>query len=164
MLVTASFSAAAQTETRSIQFAANKCSIAIPAVMDTMPADKILIKYNKQPDAKSRYYANADYSFSMVMDEIAAEITEDMLEPLKPQLLQQLGKQNFSENKMITVSGHKLIVVAYNAAVPGGQLFNRRIFFVADKKLYSVAFNTTITDLPKRKGQIESSIHSLRIR
>ncbi len=158
------FTAAAQKDLKAVSFAAHKFSISIPAVMDTMPADKIMLKYNKKPDAKSQYYANADYSFSIVMDEIAADITEDMLEPLKPQLLQQLGKQKLTENRSLNINGHKLIAVAFSSEVPGNKIFNRRIFFVAGKKLFSIAYNTTEADLAKRKAVIESSIRSLQIK
>lgn len=154
----------AQKDMKTISPAGNKFSFSIPVIMDTMPADKILIKYNKKPDAKSWYYANTDYSFSIVMDEVAADITEDMLEPLKPQLLAQLGKQKFTENRIITVNGHQLIAVAFDSGVPGGKIFNRRIYFVAGSKLFSIAYNTTETDLQTRKTQINNSISSLRIK
>jgi hypothetical protein len=48
--------------------------------------------------------------------------------------------------------------------VPGNKIFNRRIYFVAGKKLFSVAYNTTETDLQKRKVEIESSIRSVKIK
>lgn len=139
-------------------------TMSIPAAMDTMPADKILVKYNKKPDTKSAYYANADFSFSIVIDEVAQDITEDMLLPLKPQLLTQLGNQKFTEDKILTISNHKVIAVSFNSEVPGNKIFNRRIFFVANKKLFSVAYNTTEADLKNRKAQIESSIRSLLIK
>lgn len=153
-----------QQDTKTVALPGKNFYISLPALMDTMPADKILVKYNKQPGGKSAYYANPDFSFSVVMDEVAAAVTADMLEPLKPQLLAPLGKQQFSENKLITVNGHKLIVVAYNSVVTGGTIFNRRIFFVAGDKLFSIAYNSTTADLQKRKTQIESSIRSLQIK
>jgi hypothetical protein len=159
-----SLSSNAQNGTKAISFSGNPFMLSIPAIMDTMPADKILIKYNKKPDAKSAYYANADFSFAIVVDEIANNITEDMLEPLKPQLLTQLGKQKFTENRMLTFSNHKIWVLSYNTEVPGSKIFNRRIYFVAGKKLFSVAYNTTETDLQKRKVEIESSIRSVKIK
>lgn len=155
---------AAQNGVKKITFTGNPFSLSIPVAMDTMPADKILVKYNKKPDVKSAYYANADFSFSIVMDEIASDITEDMLEPLQPQLLAQLGKQKFTENKSLTVNNHKILVLSFNSEVPGSKIFNRRIYFVARKKLFAVAYNTTETDLQKRKSEIENSIRSLQIK
>lgn len=154
----------AQNGVKKISFAGNPFLLSIPAVMDTMPADKIIVKYNKKPDAKSAYYANADFSFSIVIDEIATDITADMLEPLKPQLIAQLGKQNFTENRLLTVNNHKIIVLSFNSEVPGSKIFNRRIYFVAGKQLFSIAYNTTETDLQKRKNEIESSIRSIKIK
>lgn len=154
----------AQNGVKKITFTGNSFSLSIPVVMDTMPADKIIVKYNKKPDTKSAYYANADFSFAIVIDEIAKDITEDMLEPLKPQLLTQLGNQTFTENKILTIGRHKMLVLSFNTAVPGSKIFNRRIYFVAGKKLFSVAYNTTEADLQNRKTAIEKSIRSVEIK
>lgn len=154
----------AQKTNTGISFLGSHLSLQLPAGMDTMPADKIMVKYQKKPDAKTSYYGNADYSFSAVVSEIANDITEPVMLQIKSQLLQQLGKQNFTENKVLTINGHKLIVVSYTTAVPGNKIFNRHVFVAAGNKLFAIAFNTTEADLVKRKAQIEKSIRSVTIK
>lgn len=158
------FTVAAQKEVKTISFAGNKLFINLPAGMDTMPVEKIMIKYQKKPDEKTAYYGNADYSFSLVVTEIANDITEAMLEPLKPQLLAQLGKQEFTENRMLVINGHTIMAAAYTSVVPGNKIFNRHFFVVAGGRLFTLAFNSTETDLAARKAQIEKSIRSLKIK
>lgn len=154
----------AQKSTREINFAGGHMLFHIPAEMDTMPADKIMVKYQKKPDAKTAYYGNGDYSFSLVVSEIANDITEPVMLQIKGQLLQQLGKQNFTENNVLTINGHKIIAAAYTTVVPGTKIFNRHFFAAAGNKLYAIAFNTTEADLAKRKALIEKSIRSLKIK
>lgn len=154
----------AQKSTREINFAGGNMVFHIPAEMDTMPADKIMVKYQKKPDAKTAYYGNGDYSFSLVVSEIANDITEPVMLQIKGQLLQKLGKQNFTENNVLTINGHKIIAAAYITAVPGTKIFNRHFFAAAGNKLYAIAFNTTEADLAKHKAQIEKSILSLKIK
>jgi hypothetical protein len=99
-----------------------------------------------------------------VVSEIANDITEPVMLQIKDQLLQQLGKQNFTENKVLTINGHKLIVVSYTTVVPGNKIFNRHVFVAAGNKLFAIAFNTTEAELVKRKAQIEKSIRSVKIK
>lgn len=167
LLLLVSLSAVAQKDTRTVAFASGKLTMAIPSSLDTMSKENIWIKYHKTPDAVNRFYSSSDLSFSAVFTELmpGKKVTEAAMIQHKEDLVTELQtKFELTENEVLTVNGHKIIVVAFGSDTPSGKIFNRRIMAVADNKLVMVAFNTTDEDLKNRKAQIETAIQSLQIK
>lgn len=157
--------AVAQTGTKIVSYAGDKLSMNMPAGMDTMSTDNIWTKYHKTPDGKTKYFANTDVSFSMVLNEVANKVTEADMVKHKDDLTAALQtKYELSENQVLTVNGHKIVVVAFSSDAPNSKIFNRRFFAVAGGKLVSASFNTTDEDLEIRKAVIEACIRSVLIK
>ncbi|MFN8253288.1 MAG: hypothetical protein U0V75_15580 [Ferruginibacter sp.] len=158
--------AQAQGNTKTVLFENGKLSINIPADQDTMSSANIQAKYHRNPDGKTKYFSNSDFTFSIVLNELMPnKVTEAGMMQHKDDLVQQIqSKFELTENDVITVNGHKLIVVSFTSEVPSGKIFNRRFMAVADNKLVMVSYNTTEDDLENRKAQIESSIRSVQVK
>jgi hypothetical protein len=159
------FTVAAQTDTKTVSFTGNRFTMVIPADADSMTAAGIRLKYHKEPDAKTDYYASKNLSFSVVLNIVSENVKEDDMVKHKEALLAPVvAKYKLVENEVRKVNNHRLIVIAFYSDVPDGKILNKRFFAVANGKLLMVSFNATEAELPKRKPQIEQSINSVLIK
>jgi hypothetical protein len=144
----------------------NKFTMLIPSDVDTMSAGQIKEKYHKTKDGKTSFYANADMSFSIVLNVLANNIKEEDMVKRKDRLTNELEANGYvlDQNELQKVNNHRLIVVSFYSDVPDGKILNKRFFAVVNNKLVMISFNSTEAELAIRKLQIEESIKSVIIK
>ena len=155
-----------QSSTKTISLFENKLKIDIPADVHEMNEATVKLKYHKSKDGKTFFYADDDASFSFAVSTIAEKVKETDMVKHKDEFTAKLGSGGFKpeSNEVKIVNGHSLLVIAFYSEVPGGKVYNKKVFGVTSGKLFMIAFNCTEGQLAKRLPEIESAINSIHVK